>query len=489
MSLHELAIRAAARTPEAAAVVDTSASLTYADLDHRANGMAHRLTRHGVVPGDRVVVWGEKSADFVAATQAVLRLGAAYVPADEASPLNRAAFLAEDCAAAAILTTADRLAGMADEMARPVTCLDLAGDVGADSGPVNASAGTDDLAYILYTSGSTGRPKGVSISHGNARAFVDWAVDEISATGDDRFANHAPLTFDLSVLDLYAAFSAGASVHLVPHQLAYAPAQLVDFLCDHKISVWYSVPSALTLMARDGGLLKRTPPDALRAILFAGEPFPISQVRELAEWTPARLLNLYGPTETNVCTFRQVTQHDLERDKPTPIGVASCGNRVWAQDEHGRPCSPGDEGELFVDGPTVMLGYWGRPRHTGPYGTGDLVRVLPDGSFDYIGRRDNMIKVRGNRVELGEIENVLAAHPDVAECAVVVSGSGVETRLIVYAVSRSGQPIGALALRAHCAARLPLYMVPDMYHTVPELPRTRNGKVNRLALIESRGAQ
>jgi clorobiocin biosynthesis protein CloN4 len=312
---------------------------------------------------------------------------------------------------------------------------------------------------------------------------VDWAVAELAPEPADRFANHAPFTFDLSVLDLYAAFAAGASVHLIPAELSYAPVQLVEFLYRQQISVWYSVPSALALMMRQGGLLERPAPEALRTVLFAGEPFPIVQLRALAAWIPqGRLLNLYGPTETNVCTYHEVAPADLDRDRPVPIGIAASGDKVWAQRADGAVAGPGEEGEVVVDGPTVMLGYWGQPRPAGPYHTGDFARVRPDGSFDYLGRRDHMVKVRGHRIELGEVESVLAQHTDVAEAATVVVGDGVDARLVAFVVPHAGRQPGPLALRQHSAERLPRYMIADELHVLPGLPRTENGKIDRRAL-------
>jgi amino acid adenylation domain-containing protein len=346
------------------------------------------------------------------------------------------------------------------------------------------AAGYDDLAYILYTSGSTGKPKGVCLSHRHALAFINWAAEELQAMPADRFSNHAPFHFDLSVLDLYVAFKTGASVSLIPDGMSYVPRRLVDFILQENITIWYSVPSALTLMMEQGGLLDLAQPIPLRVILFAGEPFPIKHLRRLFERYPSvRYLNLYGPTETNVCTFYEVTDIPPDRTKPVPIGRACCGDRVWAVKDDGTEVKPGEEGELMVSGPTVLLGYWGRPPHgDGPYATGDIVQLQADGNYLYIGRRDHMVKVRGHRIELGDIEAALGEHPHIHEAAVAVSGSGVEARLVAFIVSTTDELPTLLDIKRHCAERLPRYMIVDDVRSIPALPRTRNGKVDRLTL-------
>ncbi|MEU5080423.1 MULTISPECIES: AMP-binding protein [Streptomyces] len=501
MNLHELVIRSARRYPLRPAVAGEGRELTYRALDRAADAYALLLARAGVGRGDRVVLWGDKSPEVVVAMQAVLRLGAVYVPQDGTAPVGRVATVARDCAARVVCATGARLTRIRPALGLPaehggtarldavpsrVTVLDLAAAPPGDDEavpPVDTEVKPDDPAFILYTSGSTGTPKGVSISHRNARAFVDWAVDLLGAGPGDRFANHAPLVFDLSVLDLYAAFAAGASVRLVPAALAYAPGELVEFLHRERITVWYSVPSALILMIRGGGLLDRPAPAGLRAVLFAGEPFPIAHVRRLAAWTKARLLNLYGPTETNVCTWHEVVPADLERDRPVPIGRAASGDEVWARTDAGAVAGPGEQGELVVSGPSVMLGYWGAAPGSGEYATGDIVTVLPDGSFDYVGRRDHAVKVRGHRIELGEIETTCDAHEEVETAAVVVAGEGMDARLVAFVVPVPGARPGALALRRHLAERLPSYMITDHVHLLDDLPRTRNGKIDRPALV------
>lgn len=481
MRLHEL-VRAQARSaPGRLAVSAADGQLTYGELDQAADALAAVLAAAGVRAGDRVALWLPKSAQAVAAMQAVLRLGAAYVPVDPLGPVARTVRVVADCAPRLVVATAELAARLREHGVAGV--LPYPADLGPAPPPADPGGDPGDLAYILYTSGSTGPPKGVCLSHRNALAFVDWAVAEIDARPADRFASHAPFHFDLSVLDLYAAFRVGASVHLIPEGMSLAPALLVDFLRQREITVWYSVPSVLMLMARDGGLLDVPPAVlALRVLLYAGEPFPVKHLRALRSHLSARILNLYGPTETNVCAFYEVAGIPAAHARSVPIGRACSGDRIWAERADGTAAAPGEEGELVVDGPTVMLGYWGQSRQDGrPYRTGDRVTLLPSGDFEYLGRRDGMVKVRGNRVEVGEIEAVLYAHPGIADVAVLLEGAALDARLVAYVVPAATAP-GLLELKRHCAEALPRHMIIDAVRTVRALPRTGNGKLDRRAL-------
>jgi L-proline---[L-prolyl-carrier protein] ligase len=485
VKLHELVREQARRSPGRLAVSGPDGQLTYAELDEEADALASFLAGRGVGPGDRVALWLPKSARAITAMQAVLRLGAAYVPMDPLGPVARTVRVVRNCAPRVILTTAEyaallRKTGIEDAVPYPE---------GLDRVPPVPDPGGDpgDLAYILYTSGSTGEPKGVCLSHRNAFAFVDWAVAEIGVTGSDRFASHAPLHFDLSVLDLYAAFRVGASVHLIPGEMSSAPRLLVDYLLTHGITVWYSVPSALILMLRYGGLLDVPPSDlALRVLLYAGEPFPVNYLRTLRGHLLARILNLYGPTETNVCAFYEVMSILADQVRTVPIGKACSGDTIWAERADGTPAGPGEEGELVVAGPTVMLGYWGQPGQGGrPYRTGDRVVLLGSGDYEYLGRRDGMVKVRGYRVELGEIEAALHAHPGIAEAAVLVSGTAMDARIVAYVVPAGAAAPDILELKRYCAAVLPRHMIIDSVRGVPALPRTGTGKLDRRSLARS----
>ena len=482
-TLETLVAGAAEQTPDALAVRAPDGELTYGELDALANRAAHALAELGVRKGDRLAVWLPKGTASVAVMQGALRLGAAYVPIDPMSPQPRAELIMQDCdVAAAAVDDPDRGPALRrGDGAAAIPWTDL--DRFPAERPRDPGNQQDELAYILYTSGSTGMPKGVCISHRNALAFVDWAVQEVGVHAGDRLSNHAPFHFDLSVFDLYAAFRAGACVSLVPATAAYSPRGLVEFLREERISVWYSVPGALILMMERGDMLAGPIPD-LRAILFAGEPFPIKYVRTLREELPdVRLLNWYGPTETNVCTSYEVRDVDPGRTRPVPIGHACSGDTARAIAEDGSEAGVGERGELIVEGPSVMLGYWGRtPQGGAPYPTGDIVTRISEDEFEYLARRDAMVKVRGYRIEPGEVEACLCSHPRVGEAAVTVEGEGIDKELVAYCVPREDEPPSLIELKQHCAASLPRYMVVDRVRVVEALPRTSTGKLDRRSL-------
>ncbi|WP_240138473.1 amino acid adenylation domain-containing protein [Streptomyces sp. MUM 178J] len=518
-TLDELLTRAAATRPRAEAVRHRGRVTDYAELDRAASALAVTLREAGVGPGDRVGLWMPKSAETVVAVHAVLKCGAAYVPVDPAVPAARATFILADCAVACLITDAARLAllGKADTAAGPRTTVVLGED--PDRGPAAPYTGDgvrrigwdeaverevprgfapvavepDDLAYILYTSGSTGTPKGVMLSHRNALAFVEWAVAEFGLGPQDRLSSHAPLHFDLSVFDVFAAVSAGACVVLVPeHQKALGPA-LNRLVAGEGITVWYSVPGALIRMldAKNRALLEGSP---LRTVLFAGEPFALKHLRRLRAALPeAALHNLYGPTETNVCTHHLVTEADLApgRTGPPPIGRPCPYAEALLLDADGHPVAdvPGAEGELCITGDSVMLGYWGHALADGGPGlsrthrTGDVVVSRGPSGYAYVGRRDHMVKIRGYRVEPEEIEAILMALPSVHEalCVPVLDGDG-GTELHAYVVPAEGAAPEAAELRGRCLEELPRYMVPGAFHLVDGFPRTSTGKTDRCAL-------
>jgi amino acid adenylation domain-containing protein len=494
------------------AVVDRERSLTYAELDAAANRLAHTLVDLGVTRGDRVSVYIDKSLEAVVGLYAIMKTGASYVPIDVRAPVTRAAYIVTNCGVQVAITSAGvseawpELASE-DTTLRHLVVLDAdVTDAGAgqaktltraDVGlrpdtPLGADVISRDLAYILYTSGSTGAPKGVKLSHRNALAYVEWAAEEFGFTSADRFSSHAPFHFDLSVLDLYASALVGATVVLVPPGTSVFPGQVVRFIESERITVWYSVPSILSMMLQRGKLEQGGFPQ-LRVLLFAGEVFPTKYLRQLMALLPdVAFANLYGPTETNVCTYYRVPEPPAEGSGDIPIGRAIANVHTFVVDEDGNPMEPGETGELWVRGETVMKGYWGDAAKTAerlvrhPFGdasdlayrTGDIVRQNPAGDYEFLGRRDHQIKSRGYRIELGEIETALYGHPLIEECAVIPIPDDLVTNLIkAYVVAR--EPVEEHELKHFCRERVPPYMVPDMIEFVPGLPKTSTGKIDR----------
>jgi amino acid adenylation domain-containing protein len=501
--LHHLLEDAARRRPAAAAVRSSEGTLTYAQLDGYALWTAIQLQRAGVRPGDRVGVYASKSGLTVAAVYGVLKAGAVYVPLDPASPWQRLHRIAKSIALAAVISDTDL-----DDRGRQLAprLLRLA-DLGRVPGPEDTVDPPEildtSLAYILHTSGTTGTPKGVMMTHRNAMAFVGWAAETFALRESDRVSSHAQFHFDLSVFDLYACAYAAATLVIVPDRLGPFPVRLGEFIRSSEITVWYSVPSALVRLA-EPALLARGDLCRLRLVLFAGEVFPVPVLRQLMLALPdARFANLYGPTETNVCTWHELTTPPDPDTRVIPIGRAIANTRIWLEREDGTPGERGDVGELLVAGATVMQGYWS-PAEPGKglevrqdaggcpqlaYRTGDLVRWEDDGSFTYLGRRDQQIKRNGYRIEPGEIEAALNTIPGVIESAVVQRAPDAGARALLTAFIACGdrEPPQTGAVIRSCHDALPAYMIPDDVRAVAMLPRTVTGKVDkmRLASLES----
>jgi len=336
------------------------------------------------------------------------------------------------------------------------------------------------------------------LSHRHALTFIDWAHDCFALSGADRVSSHAPLHFDLSIFDIFATVKAGATLVLVPDELSAFPPRLAQFIHGEGLTVWYSVPSALTMLVTRGGL-GELPLDPLRLVLFAGEVFPLKYLQMLQKAAPgARLYNLYGPTETNVCTYFEAPKDLSDMGSSLPIGRACANIEVFAVTDDGKRAGLGEEGELLVRGSALLTGYWNRPEQTARslrqnplhdafpdpvYATGDIVRLEPDGNYRLVGRRDHMIKSRGYRIELGEVESVLYRHPQIAEAAVVaIPDDEIGNRLVAVVAAHPGADVSEGTLKRHCGGFLPHYMVPERILLERELPKTSTGKADRQAV-------
>jgi L-proline---[L-prolyl-carrier protein] ligase len=357
-----------------------------------------------------------------------------------------------------------------------------------------------DLAYVLYTSGSTGQPKGVMITRRNAGAFVAWAGRQFPLGPADRVAVHAPLHFDLPVYDVFVALTSGASLQILDERTVLFPAATHSFLRERRVTALYAVPSSIIAMVARSDLRTEGLPE-LRQLLFAGEEFHVPRLRELVTALPAaRLANLYGPVETNVVTWQDIDPAGLAGSR-VPIGRPVEGTQVRLRRGDGTLAGgEGTEGEIVVSGPSVSPGYLGDADRTAAtrlttvdaagvrtvwYRTGDFARFDGAGRLHFLGRRDGMIKTRGFRVELGDVEATLANHPDVLQAAVVpVSRAGADTLLEAHVVTAEGSPLTERAIQRWVAACLPTYMVPARVYLRAELPLTSTGKIARAELTE-----
>jgi amino acid adenylation domain-containing protein len=499
IALQDFLFESALRHPDKVAVENGDDSITYRRLAELSEKVCGYLVAAGVRPGDRVGVYLPKSIDGLAVFHGTMMSGAAYVPADPNAPASRAALVHDDCQVRVAVIDADFAEAYATASrglgAAPTTLVvddrGLAvalGDIAREPG--QRASDPDSLAYVLYTSGSTGRPKGVMLTHRNATSFVDWCSETFAPSSDDRCSSHAPFHFDLSILDIYMAFKHGATLVLIPDSIGKDPERLAAFAATNRISIWYSAPSILSLMAQFGNLPSHDL-SALRMVLFAGEVFPVKHLRRLQEQVPwPAYYNLYGPTETNVCTwFRIPDRIPAEQTQPFPIGYVCSHLEARAIDSTGRPTRDGDEGELIVRGPAVTQGYWNLPErnesafYADQYGskwyrTGDIV-VNHGGCFTYLGRRDRMIKKRGYRIELGEIESCLYQHPQIKETGVIATtNDDGDVQIVAAVVTRDGTKLSLISLKRFVAERLPKYMVPDRFVHEAALPRTSTDKVD-----------
>lgn len=489
-ALTDRLLRAAKLWGKRTALVDHERRLNYGELAYLSGLIAERISAIGVAASDFVAWHGDKNVTAVAAIHGILRAGAAYVPLDPESPIGRNIGILERGRPRALVVDDSRMAHwrsyIPDEAWSPLlSALEGQGPGLWIATLPNALPSTlERAAYVLHTSGSTGSPKGVVHTHESAAAFVDWAAEEFELCEHDIIVSSAPLHFDLTTFDLFAPVLVGASCAIMSRTTSRFPGSCSEFISDVRGTVWYTVPSSMRMLttgARE--LVDRL--RSLRIVALAGEVLTFDVVDALLSSTQARVYNLYGPTETNVCTYHLVDQDDKEG---IPIGRPLPCDAVAVVDRNNRAVPNGSRGQLLVSGSTLMSGYW----HQQPaselkelvsfeekqwYATGDTVVTGEDGALRFVGRGDDQVKIRGHRVELPEIEVALRAFASVRDAAVFVVGDSIRPRISALV---EGGSTDLLALTAHLRSTLPPYMVPEkiQFQDRP-LPRLSTGKLDR----------
>jgi amino acid adenylation domain-containing protein len=489
LCIHHLFERVAKLTPQAPAVVVGEESFTYGDIDVHANRLARLLRRRGVNVGDRVALCLDRTIDMPIAVAAVLKAGAAYVPLDPAHPAERLRHVIEDARVACVVTTLP-LNGVLPETGVPRICLDAAAAELAtlDSSAPDAAVGPAHLAYVIYTSGSTGRPKGVEVEHRNLVSFIAAMRREPGLTASDVLLAVTTLSFDIAGLEIWLPLSVGARIVLASRTDALEGSRLNDLVARHGVTVMQATPSTWRLMIGAGFQGK---PD-LKA-LCGGEALPPDLAVELIPRV-AHLWNMYGPTETTVWS----TASRVVGVGVPPIGRPIANTRVYVVEPSGELAPLGGFGELLIGGEGVARGYWNRPELTAErfgtirlpggqiervYRTGDIVRFRNDGQLEFHGRCDHQIKLRGYRIEPGEIEATLAAEAPIEACVVTVwEPEPGDARLVAYMVPKPGATLDREDVRTRLKTHLPGYMVPLEFVVLNSLPLTPNGKVDRAAL-------
>ncbi len=513
--IHEYIERSAGNCPDRAAICFLDQQLTFAELDSAAARVARQLRDHGVSKGDRVGIFMDKSLNVPVAMYGIMKAGAAFVPLDPAAPAKRVAGVISHCGIRHILSSpAKRRALLAvAKFDTPVECVfgleeeadwpwqvvpwsEIESTDSVDS--LESYGDEDDLAYIIYTSGSTGAPKGIMHTHNSGLAFARWAATEYGLTSADRLSNHAPLHFDLSIFDYFAAAVAGAATVIIPEEYTRLPASYVQLLADANVSVLFTVPFALVQVLQHGAV-EAYDLGRLRWAIFGGEPFPPKHLRQLMDKLPhVQFDNMYGPAEVNGVSHYAVPA-SFDGTSPVPIGCIANIAEALIVDESGETVQRGEPGELLVCTPSMMRGYWNMPelderafhkRTDGEvkkvfYRTGDVVVDDGDNILRFIGRMDRQVKVRGYRIELDEIERALTTFPAVEEAAAYAlpAENGSKDLQAQITIKHHAEYIEA-DLGRHLKKQLPWYAIPSEILLAEEFPRTTTGKIDRRLLQE-----
>ncbi len=506
--VHQLVEAQVERTPNAVAVTFNDQSLTYDDLNRKANRLAHYLREIGVKPNARVAICVERGLEMMVAVLGILKAGGGYVPLDPAYPIERLKYMLQDSGATALLTQGPLKALFSGcDAGMPVVDVGDANPVWSDqpeTNPDGAKIGLTSahLAYVIYTSGSTGAPKGVMVEHQNVTRLFTATDGWFHFSAHDVWTLFHSYAFDFSVWEIWGALFYGGRLVVVPQNTARSPEDFYELICREKVTILNQTPSAFRQLITAQGKSEQS--HQLRHVIFGGEALEVATLKPWYDQNSnanTQLINMYGITETTVhVTYRPLEPGDTERRGASPIGSRIPDLRIYILDSHRQPVPIGVVGELHVAGAGVARGYLNRPELTAErflpdpfankagermYKAGDLGRWLGDGTIEFLGRNDFQVKIRGFRIELGEIEARLAEYAGIREAVVIArEDTPGERRLVAYYTCQeeSGQGLGAESLRAHVAAKLPDYMVPAAYVQLEIMPLTQNGKLNLKAL-------
>jgi amino acid adenylation domain-containing protein len=494
--VHELFEAQVERTPDAVAVVFEKEHLTYREFNNRANRVAHHLRKLGVGPGVLVGLCMDQSLERIVGLFGVLKAGGAYVPIDPAYPTTRLAFMLNDANTPVVLTQQNLIETLPPLPATEVICLDSPDWAVAGENTVNPKrAGTSaDLAYVIYTSGSTGNPKGVMIPHRAVVNVMSWMQSTFPSDERDRVLHQIPFSFDPSVLEILTPLLVGGRLVLARPHGRQDPGYLVQTIVRHQITILHAVPSTLRMLLEIPDLEACR---SLRHVFCGGEVLTKDLARRFFAALDAQLHYVYGPTEVAITSVFYSIPRDCSYEI-IPIGRPVANTQAYVLDGHRRPLPIGVPGELYLGGAQVGRGYYNRPELTEErfiadpfnripgarlYKTGDLVRLLPNGTIEFLGRVDRQVKIRGHRIELGEIETAMRLHPAVEEGVVVVrEGAPGDKRLVAYVRPESPSPTLLRELRIVLKERLPAYMVPSAFVFLDAFPVTPNGKLDVEAL-------
>jgi amino acid adenylation domain-containing protein/non-ribosomal peptide synthase protein (TIGR01720 family) len=493
-NIHQLFEQQVQRTPDELAVVYETASLTYRELNARANQLANYLRSLGVKPDVLVGICVERSLEMVIGLLGILKAGGAYVPLDPDYPAERLSYMLSDSQVSVLLTQQNLVDSLPQYGAR-VICLDTDWKIIVTQSDENlvSDATPSNLAYVIYTSGSTGKPKGVMISHRAICNHMFWMQTAFPLNAADKVLQKTPFSFDASIWEFYAPLLAGAQLVMTRPGGHQDSEYLIEAIAKYKITILQVVPSLLQMLLESQGFETCK---SLRRVFCGGEAIPVELVKRFKEKLNADLHNLYGPTEATIdATFFTCTSNTPQQI--VPIGRPIANTQTYILDSHLQPVPIGVPGELHISGAGLAQGYLNRPDLTKEkfipnpfsescnsrlYKTGDLARYLADGNIEYLGRIDNQVKIRGFRIELGEIEAGITAHPQVRQAVVIVREDNPgDKRLVAYIVAHQEPPMSS-ELRVFLKRQLPDYMVPNFFVFLDALPLTPNGKIDRRTL-------